>query len=487
MHRSSNVSCIRLLHLLHAFDSRSELDDAEGCAALTLPTLCLILRFAAPGSPPRFLFALSADSSLLRSGDRGQVWKKVGVWGCPGVRAAVTSSSLPAENNDTLQSITNLLPKDDGTSEEEEEPSEPSKVRVVDSYGDTVVLGGNGGFLAVSGDRGLSFFAAPCGRLAPVLGPGADVSVVAVIDNTRILVAAGRNVAVYPLETTGCGKVSLGAGQVVLQCVSRVIVVTVCRFGLRTMIVASCTGYLYVSWNNGCDFLRIPHKLGGIRSLDPLGPVRHSMLPSILSGAKGILATLEGGEAATPAISKGSYQYASGCISDYPFGDCGDYRAVLGGVFQTSDEDHLYYRYFLATGAGTEVLEYDYSCLLCIGIKVDEGSVAVFSHGTRVTYVPFSRSAPSEPVLCACSHEPGSSSVVFARCSSVGVGFSTDLAKWTVPQIASPVSLAACDAGELIVCTQRGMTVGVGSQGKRRAVPIAGDFRLSSVIDASYL
>lgn len=508
--RSSPATVERFLHILYILDSRLvDAGDALAPGSLSLPSVCLILRYSLFPEPPRFLFALSGPGSLFRSPDCGLSWRMI----YPSAGAApVPMKAVAMEETDGgLSDIMQLLPRETEESDEDQEGEEdevklPTKARnaaagpvasCLSGSGDVIVMGGKCRFLAVSGDKGIHFTPAPT-RLWDLFGGSADVDHTAVVDSETVLVAAGGKLATVRIRVTAAGAVTFGAARVVLTCKGRICLLSAMRAaGSAHHVFAAESGVLHYSWNCGEEFIAIPHKLGFLRSIAAYSGARRSQSPAFPSACRVVQTLLGGPDAVVPpggkaAPSDASYEYAFGLRRPLDAT-----AAPLQGLAESLRDTFLwakggggvYYQGFLATGTGAEVLPYDFSCHICIGVQLADDSAALFSHAANVSYTPYVRSAPKEAVPCAVSPAPGPGQVVLVRGSYCGVSLSRNGGTtWSTPHTSSPIALFPVDGGRVIVCGQRGTvtTLDTASGSAVSSLPIAGScFRAPANIVAA--
>lgn len=509
LRRSSQSSLNRVLLILYALEVRgAAVAEAGGemSGDLSLTSVCLILRYAFPGRPPRFLFTLAESGSLYRSPDRGVSWRVVYSAGSEERAATSGDTGGKAETaaaDARLAEILQLLPQ---SSAEERTETRECEARAAPAGtclacdGDTVVLGGRRGLLAVSVDRGLHFHHPPA-RLWDAFSAGGgpvDLSSVAVAGADTLLLTAGKKVVSVVVRSSANGTASFGACREVLTCKGRVCsLTTVPAAGAGTHVVVCEAGKLHLSIDGGQCFIDIPHKLGFIRSLTPLASVRNAQASAVQVSCGA--ATLLSG-----STMRGTYEYAVVLRKPFPstaFSPAAtaeaqheqcpqngeDSRRQLreamkgsGFVAHGAPGEEIFCQTYLATGVGTEILPYDYSCLLTIGVQVTQTDLAVVSQATSVSYTPFVRSTVAEPIPCAGVSSCGSPVVVAVRGGGGGVSVSLDGgATWSVPRKATPVALIPVDGGDVVLCSRRStVTIMDAASGvTRTSHPVTGDFR----------
>ncbi|KAG5479327.1 hypothetical protein LSCM1_04583 [Leishmania martiniquensis] len=449
----------RVLLLLHCLVSSSE--DGRGTRspqALSLQAICDVVLCACPGPVPRFLFVLSNNDKLLRSADCGLTWRLCFSRSSEPRRTSTTDSQDPLDN------VTNLLKStvdtDDVTGGEEVS----SVVCCADGYGDVVALGGRRGFLAVSGDKGVTFTTAT-NYLRDELGEKAHLRHICVLDTDRILVSDGVRVVCVTVQLTGGGPLALGRACVALVCATQACMLQACSIGgrARCAVVAE-SGKLHLSLDGAVSFMEVRHSLGRIRDLNTAAALRHCELPDFpqaaLTSSMGMLSA----EASTcNPSSDPAYGYVMGYKCDASTSERGTATAVAqfeAGALRYGD---VFYRFFFVVGSGAEVLPYDYSALLCVCTHRDGDHIVVMSTASCVSYVPFSQSRPHDRLLCAFTRSSdGGGSYIASRGSAVGTSVSHDLGKWSTPRGAAPVGLLAVGGGGILACRRNKVVSRVG-------------------------
>ena len=202
-------------------DEEDEEDDDDGSSGGTkvaVDNMCSILLFGLVKRAPRFVFVCGANSTVLRSADRGRTFRRISVAGAP---PAVVSTHPPiptteratvddgeglttathAADDATLREIIRLLPNggslreatgaggpgDDGDDDDDEQdgnegdagisqdggtdksaglpPAANNDVFSIATYEDFVAVGGANGLIALSADRGATFASLPVAAL----------------------------------------------------------------------------------------------------------------------------------------------------------------------------------------------------------------------------------------------------------------------------------------------------------------------------------
>ncbi|CCW63826.1 unnamed protein product [Phytomonas sp. EM1] len=492
MRRSSSISCDRLLFLLYIFEERCRSSIESGHQdynGLSLDDIVLILQYSFPGLAPGFLFALSKNDSLLRSPDRGFSWKMV-------YNQESDSASHVAEEdmNTTDDFLKNLIK---GLSSEDADldvmlsnhEKDHSTLSCVSSYSESVALAGKGGFLALSTDRGVTFTTSKS-YLKPILGSDCDVSYLAIVDNNCILAAGGSTVCKVAITPTAFNKASFSEATVILKCKSYVCTLEVVRYSLTSFqIIVAEAGWLHLSWNNGSDFVSVPHKLGCVRSLDSLSALRNCEMPPF--PANSLEAYLRRSKSTSFAERcQESYEYSCGTtVKDFSSFALEELKMALDASFRRfGRRNGIFFRSFLVMGNGTEVLSYDYTSVLCLCISASGDCVTVFSHASSVSYVPFVRSSLDDPMFCL-STIIAPDRVLFARACSCGASISWDMKKWSDPQVSDPVGFFALDGNELIVCNEQNVifVLHCNESTKVSSHIVSGSFRVHSLKRASIL
>ncbi|CCW71846.1 unnamed protein product [Phytomonas sp. Hart1] len=426
--------------------------------SLSFDDIALILQYSFPGLASRFLFALSKNSTLLRSPDRGLSWKMVyNLENEPVVPVIEEPKNGP---NDFLVSLIKGLDMENTDLDAMLSCHERDHTTLscVSSYAELVALAGKDGFLAVSMDSGVTFTTSRQ-YLKPALGPDCDVAYLAVVDGRCVLAAGGRTVCRVAITAAAFNQASLSGVTVIQKCKSVVCALEVIRYSATSLhIIVAEEGWLHLSWNNGSDFISIPHKLGCIRSLDSLSALRNCEMPPFPeSSMEAYLKRSKNN--ALPENCQETYEYSCGSTIKNP--GCfalEELKAALSVPFRRFEKDSdIYFRCFLVIGNGTEVLSYDYTCVICLCISISGDLLTTFSHASSVNYVPLVRSSLNNPMFCL-SMVVAPERVLFARACSGGVSTSWDLKKWSDLQFTSPVGLFALDGSELIVCSERNTT-----------------------------
>lgn len=498
LRRSSQASRERTLLLLYALNARCGSESADRPDVIThlsLSSIVLILRYAFPGQSRRFLFTLGSNGAILRSPDRGLSWRCV-------YDTKPTTPSLPPEAKDNdFDAVTSLLSavkdaEDDPTQSTNSSSSSPS-VTCMAAAGSTVALGGERGFLVLSSDWGVTFKSFTTATRAAV---GNDVTVehIAVVSRGRLLFACGKQVFVADVkvnDTSASPAVHFG---VVLNCRARVCHLhsQLCGSGVTETIVSEY-GNVYLSYDSGQTFVAVPHSLGTVRCLEPLDMLRNRQQPALPRGPRLVQEVLGLAGVSDGKLKSTAYEYTAGRVLDERQCNTKFLSSVATCFMSDSTEpaspsssssspsSSVYFRNYLATGVGTDVTPYDYSCVFVVGIRRAGDQLTVFSVGTKMNYIPFSRSSPDEPLLCAANRGVGGPSLVALRCGSCGVSCSTDLSKWSVPQKSAAVGVVAIDGGDVAVCGRRNVLYILGQTSATRTIPSS--LRVPSLLGLSVL
>ncbi|EPY36309.1 hypothetical protein STCU_00650 [Strigomonas culicis] len=444
----------------------------------------MLLRYAFPGAPPRFLFALGSNSMLLRSPDRGATWKTV--------FSPHPTPTDAHDRNDTKENggvaLGDIMAVLQGRNEAGVDVRDENVLWVV-CQGETVVFGGKKGIIGLSGNRGLSFTLHE-DEFASLVGKAAKLSYAALLDSTHLVVTCEEKVILaelLPGEDSG-SPWTLSAPKLLLTCKQNVCLLQVHGRGTQCEIIVAEPSLLHYSPDSGSHFVELEHSFGFIRGIDFLSSTRNTHLPRfpsearVLQGEK-VTKTKRADSSSDPV----SYEYAVGVKKSL---DLATLRGVMSGVersFLTVDHGgNTAYRYLFICGVGTEVLPYDYSAMLCICLRASGEELCAYTIGSRVSYVPYTRSGPGEALLCATSTVPESDKTTFIRGNSSGVAFSGDGVKWSDPKRSSPVSIIPCDGGDVIVCGQRN-TITTFSCNATATWPIPSELRIPSLINVAYL
>lgn len=439
---------------------------------LGVSTIAHILKFAIGAPPPRFLLALSGNDMLLRSSDKGKSWSVV-----YDHRKATSSEGgalVPAEAPaaDSFEAITQLLA--DGARPEQTDGSDggggdakakESLLDAVHGHGDTIALCGRVGALAVSCNRGVSFTTTVV-RLAGEAESPPDLVATVVCHSGLLFVASDTAVASVEIGRTEEGAVTLGEPRTVLQSSSRICLLTCLPHAGGAEVVVGERDALHFSWNEGKSFTMFPHQLGTIRSATAVEMRRPNGLPAYQSSWSPFREGERKAESAAPDEGR-QYEYIRG-LEDK--GAARDHDALWQAVRRRwatpKGAEHTRYHYYLVAGAGTEVLAYDYTALLCVAVQRDaEGVVSRFTAGLNVSYIPFTHSNLSEKVMCAALGEAAGKHL-FVRGNSGGVSFSEDLKKWTNPHGAGAVGVCPSDGAEVLVGSRRSVVTVYNPDGK---------------------
>ncbi|KAG5505646.1 hypothetical protein JKF63_04981 [Porcisia hertigi] len=450
LRRLSPKTYERVLLVLHCLVSSNVYgQNIGGAHALSTQAICDIVLSACPGPVPRFLFALSDNDKLFRSADCGLTWRL-----CFS-RCSEPNKTEAAAAQDLLDDVTSLLKSTADTPEYAVNHEGSSVVCCADGYRDVVALCGRSGFLAISGDRGVTFTTAT-NFLVSDFGENAHLRHVRVLDRDRVLVSDGLRVSCVTLHCVGSGPLALGKARVALVCATQVCMLHACSMGggARCAVVAE-NGKMHLSFDGAISFLEVRHCLGRIRDLNTAAALRHCDLPDFpeetLASPMGLLSTEA---SASSPRSKPAYDYVSGYKCDVPACEGGPAVAVAqfeaGALRYGSD---VFYRFFFVAGCGAEVIPYDYTALLCVCTRRESNSVVVMSTASYVSYIPFSQSRRDEQLLCAVTRiADGDGSYVACRGSAIGASISRDLARWSTPHGAAPVGLIAVGDGDILVC-----------------------------------
>ncbi|CAC9485311.1 conserved hypothetical protein [Leishmania infantum JPCM5] len=440
----------RVLLLLHCLATSSEgSQGGSNPQTLSLQVICDVVLCACPGPVPRFLFALSCNDKLLRSADCGLTW-----------RLCFSRSSEPlkagtAGVQDLLDDVTSLLKSTEATDDVAGGEEASSVVCCADGYGDVVALCGRNGFLAVSGDKGVTFTTAT-NYLIGDFGEKAHLRHICVLDTDRILVSDDLRVVCVAVECTGCGPLALGKTHVALVCSTQICMLRACSFGggARGAVVAE-NRKLHLSFDGSASFMEVRHSLGRIRGFNTASALRHCELPDFPHATLASSMGLQSTEASpSPPRSASVYDYVSGCKCDAAVGK-GDSTAAVtqfeaGALRHGAD---VFYRFFFVAGCGTEVLPYDYTALLCVCTRREGNHVVVMSTASYVSYIPFSQSRSHDRLLCTVTRSSGDGgSYLASRGSVVGTSVSRDLDRWSTPHGAAPVGLLAVGGGDILAC-----------------------------------
>ncbi|CAM38789.1 conserved hypothetical protein [Leishmania braziliensis MHOM/BR/75/M2904] len=468
----------RVLLLLHCLIASSEDNHCtSNPQSLSLKAICDVALCACPGPVPRFLFALSSNDKLLRSADCGLTW-----------RLCFSRSSEPrkadaAGAQDLLDDVTSLLKSTVATDDVVSGDGASSVVCCADGYGDIVALCGHSGFLAVSGDKGVTFTTAT-DYLMSDFGEKAHLRHICVLDTNRILVSDDLRVVCVTVQCAGYGLVALGKARVALVCATQICMLHAYSMGggARGAAVAE-NRKLHLSFDGAVSFVEVRHCLGRIRDFDTTAALRHCELPDFPQGNLASSLGLINTEVSTsPPRSASAYDYVSGYKRDTSASK-GESAAALmqfeaGALRYGAD---VFYRFFFVAGCGAEVLPCDYSALLCVCTRREDNHVFVISTASSVSYIPFSQSRSHGRLLCAVARSAdGSGSYVASRGSIVGTSVSRDLDCWSTPRGAAPVGLLAVGGGDILTCGRNKVVSRVG--GDAEAHTILRDMRVPMLV-----
>lgn len=488
VHRLSPPAYERLLLLLHCLlcstSDSAERPDAESSTALSLsvPSLCAILLSACPGPAPRFLFALAGNDKLIRSPDGGCTWRASFSRSNETTTPAAGPNTSADDVLNEMQSLVTSAAAVEGEGESEAATAAASSALCsAHGYEEVVALCGPPHFLAVSGDRGVTY-ATTMSCVAPGSGAAAPLQHVRVLDRHRVVVSDGTRVFCVVVAEAGLGKVALGAATVVLTCASQIgLLHTYTTAGGGRALLVGERGVLHLSLDGAASFLEVRHGLGQIRDVDAMDAVRRSEQPPLPDDLAA--AALDADDS---NVGDNAAKPANAAAAASPFTYLTGYRRSAHSSptqltalthferFAQHDKKGLFYQLFFVSGCGAEVLPYDYTAVLCICTRrlQDTDGVVVLSCATRVCYVPFSHARLRERLPCLVVRRVGTRGFVASRGSPVGVSTSTDLAQWTTPQGAAPVGLVALSGGDVWSCGRRTILTPVGSAtAKPRTVP----------------
>jgi hypothetical protein len=514
-------------------------EPREGASpTLSLPSITAVLLSACPGAAPRFLFALGANSTLLRSPDGGHTWRVSFARSCEDA----TPSHEGADSVDVVHDMQRLLTSAAALDAEMDEPdpvaavtssatrapsySESSTICSADGYDEVVALCGPDGFVAVSGDRGVTFTTiSNCiladgsdttttattstsgATAAAVASPSTLLQHICVLDRQCLVVSDGYRVLRMSVSQVGYGRLSLGAATVVLTCVSAVVMVRAySTAGGGRVVVVSESGKLHLSFDGAATFLEVRHCLGQIRDVSPMDALRRCEQPPFSFSA--VAAALDVSDAPAPSTggsggtssASSPYAYVSGykrdtsSIADVE-GRCDASHVTALMHFEAVARRHepdVYYEHLFVSGTGAEVLPYDYTAVLCVCTRrtanpSDNGDgdstsrqqqqpavawcTRVLSSASKVSYVVFSRTRRREALPCVITRCVSRSGIVAARGSSVGLSTSSDFVHWTTPQGPAPVGLTVMSGGEVLASGRLKVITTVGAPETARTMP----------------
>ncbi|KPI85145.1 hypothetical protein ABL78_5805 [Leptomonas seymouri] len=484
--RASPSTYDRLLLLFHCLFSSSEASEKtqkDGAAcALSLQAICATLVYAFPELAPRFLFVLAGNDKLLRSPDGGRTWRVSFARSCE----EDTSANDHADPSNVLHEMQRLLTSAATLDAELDAsttpamavaapaPSSSSSPVMCSAHGceDVVAICGKEAFLAVSGDRGVTFTTAT-NYLPGTASAGVSLQHIRVLDPQHLVVSDDTRVLRIDVSQVGYGRLALGKATVVHTCASQIVMLHVYSTpcGGRAVMVSE-RDKLHLSLDGAVTFLEVRHCMGHIRHVDTMDAIRRSEQPAFAFSSLASSLEVEG----APTNSKpsaSSYAYISGYKREVSSDD--DSHATALKNFERAARRHedTFYQQFFVSGCGTQVLPYDYTTVLCICTRRVPGTsqCIVLSSAAQVSYVPFSHARRQEPLPCAVVRRVGGSGYLAGRGSSVGVSTSTDLEHWSTPQGATPVGLVAMHGDELLACGRNKVITALGSMGEARTVP----------------
>lgn len=434
-----------LLHCLLAGSSDSLSDGGVAGGLVSLQAVCEVVLCACPGPVPRFAFALSNNDKLLRSVDGGRTWR------LSFSRSGDHHAEAPPPPRDLLDDVASLLKASADTDAAAGGEGVDAAVCCADGYGDVVALCGRNGFLAVSGDRGVTFTSA-ANYLSRHLGENARLRHVCVLDSERLLVSDDSRVVRVGMRGAGSNSVALGEASVVLQCATPVCMMRACSLGgaARVVIVAE-SGALHLSHDGAASFLEVRHCLGRIRDVGSTAAMRRSELPTFPLDA--VVSSMEpaGSDVAAAAQQSGAaYEYVSGYTCTAARGSDTATAAAHFARQALRYGPDVHCHHLLVVGSGTAVMAYDYSALLRVCTRSVGGRLVVLSSATHVSYVPFSHTRGYGRLLSASVRS--SSGYLVARGSSVGSSVSSDFDHWTLPQGGAPAGLWPVGGGGVVAC-----------------------------------
>ncbi|KAL7700943.1 hypothetical protein NQL31_007029 [Lotmaria passim] len=512
-----------LFHYLHNNNSNCHKSNSSGSgsatSALSLQAICALLVCACPGTAPRFLFALAGNDKLLRSPDGGRTWRISFSRSCDDATPAHENSADAVDILGGMQRLLQNAAAADVAATPETEldaplssatttgeaptsassaPSCSSLPMICDAHGhdDVVALCGRDGFLAISGDRGVTFTTATVSLVNGTTLHAALQHVRVVHSQLLVVSDDARQVFSVAIVQVGYGRLALGRATHVLTCSSSVVYLYAytwvygdcneergSRKSLQRAVVVSETNKLHVSLDGATTFLEVRHCMGQIRSMDAMTAFRQCEQPALplsslaaaleIQGSAASRADSSGGN--TPATS--SYAYISGYKRDLSSPDAASHATALAHfeIAARPAQHGVFYQHFFIAGNGTLVLPYDYTAVLCICTRRTapalQSPCIVLSCATHVCYVPFSHARRQEALPCAVVRRIGCSGIRAGRGSTVGVSVSTDLEHWSTPQGAAPVGLVAQSGGELLACGRRKVVAAVGSAEVAHTVP----------------
>lgn len=474
LQRSAPVTRRRVLVVLFALGKYAKRENTE----LSPSAIMTLLEYVMVGKPVRFLFASGAGGSVLRSHDRGFTWRVV-YRIHDNVTDVVPTGRQPAG---TLGAVgeTKALSETGGNIASKDEVIPPSAVEpenhtsCIATMDDRVAVCGDNGFLAVSVDRGLSFSKLAKEAFHP-LGEGgsnnesncSDFRGVEFLSECALVFFSKRHLFRCPLNQKSYNSVEFGDISL-LQAFSDPIgcVRTFSRAGrgcMRELFVAT-NGFVHYSHDGGAVLLKIPHKLGVIRSIEPMDVVLRRreipQLPPSLIDAMTAPAVERHLSAEKEKYSYSVVVRATGA-QDKGVGDSGcDFcEGWVDGISLPHRLGSVCYRVLLVAGCGANILPYDCTALLFVAASSngpDTTPDALGSLAEHVDYVPYIKSGITEPLSVALTRRPGSGGCVFARSNIAGVSFSSDMGRsWSIPKQAYVVSVLASDGGEFVCCNRR--------------------------------
>ncbi|KPA78103.1 hypothetical protein ABB37_06295 [Leptomonas pyrrhocoris] len=493
----------RLLLLCHCLLLSSEVSEKTQengtTSTLSLQAICAVLVCACPGSASRFLFVLAGNDKLLRSPDGGRTWRVSFARSCEEDNSTHDCTDASNVLDDMQRLLTSAAALDAESSTPSTlapaptltaSPASSSALPAICSahgYDEVVALCGQDGFLAVSGDRGVTFTTAT-NFLADSTSSSASLQHIRVLDRQHLLVNDGARVLRIDVSQVSYGRLALGKATVVLTCTSQIVMLhtysTPC--GGRAVMVSE-RDKLHLSLDGAVSFLEVRHCMGHIRGADPMDAVRWSEQPDFASFV--LASSLEADS--SPSGSGGTkppaspYAYISGYKREAP-SDVDSHTTALTNFEKVARryKENIFFQQFFVSGCGTQVLPYDYTAVLCICTRrlPDTSLYIVLSSAAQVNYVPFSHARRREPLPCAVVRRVGSSGYVAGRGSSVGVSISTDLEHWSTPQGTAPVGLMAVCGDELLACGRQKVITTVGTTEEARIV--SNELRVPYLIDA---
>ncbi|ESL09179.1 hypothetical protein TRSC58_03104 [Trypanosoma rangeli SC58] len=492
LRRASPLTRRRALVILFAMRSYAQKHDI----ALSLASITTALEFSMAGKPIRFLFATGGHASVLRSHDRGGTWRIA--YRVTGTSKDPINNLPPANGMATMEDLVKLLPSFESEKKLKEDSSRhcsgtasATQITHVTTLNSMVAVCGSHAFLAVSGDRGMTFVAVEEGAIYSCMKDerGASSGSVQVegvsflSEQLLLFFCKSQLFSIELIHHHHHGRQQPQLGAIALGHVSRVKGFAAPIGCLKTLsqgthcmreLFVSTKGALHYSYDGGRSFFTFPHKLGVIRVLESMDVVlRRCEVPQLPQA----LVTLMQCTTAECTKTSRPEKYTYSAIA-HPLSEDGSENAEQG-VVDSGDvmvtvalpycTENVHYRVLLVGGIGTSILPYDYTALLFIAAVLNGStncSTRLGSFAESVEYMPYIRSGAAEPTSIALCRRPGSNGCVLARSNASGVSLSSDMGKsWTTPTQAYTVAVVAMDGGEFVCFNRRNVLSTINGSG----------------------